>query len=934
MAETPNVPIYDISGHEPVLGDIHPNELQDAVLSGKYSLPKGTTVPVISPEGELGDIESHEAHSAFGNGYEYATPDKIKAIKYGTTEQMVKTAAEGVAKGFLGPLAPLAEKHILGVQDEDIRGREETRPITSGIGQAVGLTAGLLTGTGEAALMTKAGEAAEGLAGLSQATKLGKVGSEAVKQAAEMAVLQSGDEIGKMILNDPDTSAESAIANIGLSAAFGAGTGAFITGAVHPLWEATAGKRLDSALNTIKDHMNGMGKTIPEGVHEAANTLGIEIPSEILGANASETHGANYTHLKRMENPAIKEAEVKLSKDVSDSVASSLGVKPSEVESYSTKEMGDDIEKSLKDNHKSLYGDFEDRFNARNKAAEKFVTADEDRLKVYDRIIEKGINSVGTDSPYYKQYKDLAERVLAKDTIGGLDQLATEIGGKLSAAYRSGDSNEINLLKTIRSDVRSFQEGQILKRVEQFPIKLKERAALHSDYSKYRDIMETLGDHLGIDFKGAKSFAHAISEVPPEKLVKKFSFKDNVEMIPFLQQHFPNVYNDVKQAELKNFIKPAVLSAKDGTEINANKLADLINKAQAGKKEYVNALFSPEALEKIKAADTLKSIVPQPKNSGTPAGIMNALKNLPTSAMAVIGSLSGHSPIGSALLGHVGHAVGTSAPDAIKLGLLRFAGSSQPVNAPAFKAAVDFTHNVIKGQTALNKATAAIFKSGVQVLADKEMPMKADREKLDKEVSKVIDNPDVLTKYTNGQTGHYMPDHQASLLKTSTQAMNYLAQIKPKPTQTGPLDRPIPPSSAQMARYERAQDIAITPSIVLQHVKEGTLQQTDVQDVMSMYPSLYTSMKQKIMNSLVGAKASEEPVPYRTRMAMSMFLGQPMDSSMQAQNIIAAQPMPKMPPQQPTGMPKKQESTSKLGKTTSNYMTPNQAAESHRQSKE
>lgn len=133
----------------------------------------------------------------------------------------------------------------------------------------------------------------------------------------------------------------------------------------------------------------------------------------------------------------------------------------------------------------------------------------------------------------------------------------------------------------------------------------------------------------------------------------------------------------------------------------------------------------------------------------------------------------------------------------------------------------------------------------------------------------------------------------------------------------------------EIARYNKALDIAQNPTIVLQKVKDGTLQPSDIADLHGMYPDLYKSMSAKLSNAMQSHHADEEPIPYKTKMGMSLFLGQPLDVSMRPESIQAAQPIPSQP-QQPQQGQKASKSMNSLGKSNKNYMTPNQTAEKDR----
>jgi len=182
--------------------------------------------------------------------------------------------------------------------------------------------------------------------------------------------------------------------------------------------------------------------------------------------------------------------------------------------------------------------------------------------------------------------------------------------------------------------------------------------------------------------------------------------------------------------------------------------------------------------------------------------------------------------------------------------------------------------------------------------------------------------------------GDYLPSHQTALTKASTQVVQYLQSIKPQPHTFGPLDKPVPPQPPEVARYNRALDIATQPAIVMQHIKDGTLQASDIQDLHNMYPQLYQSMAQKLTNTMSSRHSEEESIPYRTRIGISLFLGQPVDASMSPTSIMAAQPQPKTPPQggqQGQTRPKPAKVDPKNAKS---YMTANQSAESNRSNRD
>lgn len=901
--------------------------------------------------------------------------------KYGG--QKAITAAEGAAQGVAGPAAPYLEQRFGGVKSQDILGRAEENPISHGLGEAAGLGASMLTGVGEGAVMQEAGTLATKAAGLGHveeaaklaqmakaAAKLGapeaaelaaksealgktvtyghRVGSEAVRQAAEMAVLQGSDELAKTILNDPNTSAESALSNIGMSAALGAGGGAFIAGVASPLWKVTGAPATEKLLGGLKEHLNGNGKRLPmpEEVEGALNTLGIEpTPATKAGMSSNTTAQGIYSDLRRAEKPEILEGMDKLKSDVSDRVVSDLGITPESIQEYSKAETGRDLQKVFTQDLDALHQPKVDKILARDAERAPLTVPDDARLEQRGRLMERGMEKYSVHSPYYRYFDEYGDRILDAETIGDLDKLSTEIF-KRTQKNMSLDANDKDALFEVRRMIGDFKESEInrmgaeaeregIEGAKQAAKDMnKSHAAINAEYAQHARELDEVSNALGIgDFRGVGALKDRL-DIKPETLVNKFSIKNNADLIPILKEKFPRVYEMVLANERKELIKPAILAAdKTGKyPIDVKKLSDIINKQMAGNKEYVNALLPPETLQKIDAANTLLNSLPTPRDSGTPAGLAKIFRGLPSSAMAAVGALMGHGLMAGALIGEMAHKLGKDAPEAIKLGYLKFLASEQPVKAEGFKAMVDYMHAAYQGEKVLGKGIQNVLKSGAQVLPDKYYPSPKQLEKLDKLVAKNQDQPNSLIKSNeNSHVGHYLPQHQVALTEATTRNSQYLQSLKPHPFKPHPLDTEIPPDKQQEARYNRALTIAQSPGTVLQHIKDGTLQVTDIKDLSTMYPGVYKAMVQGLGNEMTSMTADQEQVPYKTRVSISLFMGQALDSSMQPESIMAAQPQPKQPnpgPQQPksgSGRPSKMNP-----KSANAYRTPSQAAERDR----
>lgn len=872
---------------------------------------------------------------------------------YSTPTQQAIAGVEGVAHGVLGPLATVVERKMMHIPAEEIRGREEANPMTSGIGEA----AGLLSPVGEGAALVNIGEHAAAAAteagarklalkaaektgdqaaiqaakaATDSATYLSRVGSTAVQQAAEMAVLQSGNEANKMLLQDPDASAQSAIANIGLSAALGGGAGAFVTGAISPLWKATVGPKLESSLKSIQDHMNG-GALVPEEMEKASKELGVEIPELIRGANTSPESTLRYNNLKRLETSEIKEAESKFHQSVADSVASALGKPVEDFHNYETSTAGREGMEAFKKEVKAKVEPISDKFNSLTKPFRETPVQQSDMSELAENISRKALEKgyVGMDVPQQKIIDAAITRLPRIKTAEDLKRLVTVIGNisRENPAALSRASHDI-----IGEIMNSQQQilGAAIK--DKSPQLFDTYVQARSEYNSLANNLREMGSHLGIGrFEGPETFLKTVeSKRSPEEFLRRLSPAGNAELLPFMEKNFPTTLSHIKDNELKKIVAPAVRAAKGDHPINVTTLQNAISKRLSGQEAVTRWALPPDLIRRAEAAERVKMAIPGIKDSGTPGGLLNNLRKVPAAAMGMIAAITGHNPFLGAVFGHVGQMLSRNVPDAIDMAMLRFAASGEPINAAGFKSMVDFVHNAQQGFKAVSNATGGVFKPGAQVLLERNMPDKADREKLDGQVTKYQNDPQKAFALTNAQTGHYLPQHQSSLTAGAVGQLNYLKNLKPQPERSGPLDTEHPPAPDKVARYNRALDIANSPISVLQRVKDGSVQLSDLQDLKALYPGLYPVMAQQLSNQMTNRTADNGAIPYKTKVGLSLFLGQSLDTSMSPASILAAQPQPKTPQQAQANKGTKR-GTSTLGKSNSQYLTPNQASEKGRQ---
>lgn len=258
--------------------------------------------------------------------------------------------------------------------------------------------------------------------------------------------------------------------------------------------------------------------------------------------------------------------------------------------------------------------------------------------------------------------------------------------------------------------------------------------------------------------------------------------------------------------------------------------------------------------------------------------------------------------------------------------------AEKAINATAARAAVDYVGNVSKGQNLLKNAARNFFKAGAEIIPKDDLPNAASRDRLEKSLE-YASNPDNMSR-VSGDVGHYLPDHSTAAGKAAAAATQYFSKLKPQTHQSAPLDKMTPVDPIKQAQYDRQLDIASQPLLALKHVKNGTLQDSDLQTMDTIYPGLRQQMSGQVYNEMIESLNSGGTVPYKQRIGLSKLMGQPLDSSMRQpiMQTISLANAPRMPqaPQMGSGKKPSRSTASSMLKASAIYQTPSQARSASR----
>lgn len=889
-------------------------------------------VNVIDPDTqEIGSIPKTQLREALSMGYSTVGDDQVKDYldqqKYSTPGQAAIGVAEQVGRGALGPLPTIAEK-ALGVKSEDIEGREKQ---LSGPAKFAAQTAGLvgsaLSGVGLAPVLERAGVAGVTALGLNAATGIpGKIGSAAIKTAIEGAAYQGSEEINKQILN-PNLSkegVETAITDMGMAALLGGGFGAGF-GSVSPLWNATVGPKVGQLLKGIADKMGGIDGSIPDAVNEALSSTGMQVAPEVRAGLSQDPYVKQmFQTLQESSTGKGVEAQQALKKfkaDIGDYVVQTLGKSPQEIgalSDLSEYEVGKKLQQTMAQDIKSALDPLSERFDQIrkrfNKAEIDSTVAAEMADKVATLGFEKGYNitSLGGENSVINQV------IKEIPNIKNLDDLAKY----QSALNRSamGKPELYGVVKDVRNILRESESALIENKLAQdSPELLDTFKKARGAYQENMQYLDNLNDRLHVGkYFGPGGFIKNLEEMKPEDLLRRMEGKKDVGLQNMMLPHWEE---QVRDFHLSRILKGAMEKAGPDEAINAKALFKNLEKMSPELRGFV----LPEgAAEKLGHLEALSDAIPAKMNtSGTAKTLDALLGNIPGAAAGLATLVASHNPAVALLVGGLTKYIGRDIPDAARLSLLKFLGSNQPVESGAFKSMVDFVQHTVRGENLVSKASKNVFKAGMDVLPSSQIPNEKSREKLEKHLTELQKDSSPLFNI-GGKTAHYMPEHGTAMGEMAAKSVNYLQQSKPGTSQMSPLDRKIEPPKAAVAAYERKLDIAEQPLMVLKHIKEGTLQPEDVVAMKTMYPALYQKLNQKLTAQLVEMESRSESIPYSMRMSLSLFMGQPLDSTLTPMGIQLSQPTP------PEQGPMPQKSMSGMAKLSQSYQTAGQASEAKR----
>lgn len=539
-------------------------------------------------------------------------------------------------------------------------------------------------------------------------------------------------------------------------------------------------------------------------------------------------------------------------------------------------------------------------------------------------LSEKEGWNLSPSSDIAKEFARVQKELPNIKTLGDLTNYIKQIGQNTASDHPFGLTTPVSraggLMKSVLRDAESEVVASHLG-----PEELAKYRAAQAEFAKVAQIKDAVDSRLnakGSATNYAKS-VRAMAAEDGEKVLRKLSGTGDADWLATMQEHFPETAKVIRQ----HHIDQLIASSRDANGISTKKLMGNLEKMSPQVRDFT---LSPAQQAKLETSSTIiEALNDRTHNWSNTARTADKLGlGGSGSALAAAAMLTGH--------GGVAATAASLVPSLFKIGgdearhtLLKFLGSTSKVDGGAFKAAASFIANITKGEALITKATKNVFKEGADVLPASKVPSEEALDRLDKRLAALQKDPTPLVD-SGGNVGHYMPEHAGALGETNARVVNYVNSKRPMEARLGPLDAPTPPSENDVQDFRKVLEIAQQPLTVVERIKDGSLAPEDVMHLQAMYPKIYDNLVNKLTAAMGDHVTAGEEVPYHTRMALSLFMGQPLDATMTPEAIIAAQPKPT---EQPGQQPGPKHSTAKLGKLPNSYMTADQAAEAKNQPK-
>jgi hypothetical protein len=887
---------------------------------------------VVSPDGESGYLPSADVDGALGAGFRVGTPEEIAAHenekKYGTTSQALMAGTEAAGRAMTLGLSTPAQV-ALGADPKAIKAREEVNPTAAMVGTGVGIAAPLLLTMGASApaaaaevgamglaktaaslsapaLISRAGQAvtAGAKALLPEATTLGgqmlaKGAAVAAGGAVEGAAYGVGNVVHEAALGDPNLTAQSAIAEIGLNAALGGGFGmlAGVAEVGAPVAIGKAREAISGLFRKGKQGVEGVAVRAAEAAGTAPDvaTLIIEHRAEVSllekqmpGITQEMTNATpemaqwvlkNGSKLKELETafPGTTKLLARTSPETADFLAANVSKIHTDPKALqrATGELREGMQSVLDktdDVLRSINIDLAPR-----EAEVLLATADGAAVKTgYESALSKMDEAIAA----MRAEPELHSSAMARHMEKVREGLIRDAGDRLEplAAF--------NRLKTLRQSLdEAIPYGK-----DAMALGFSDRNSVALLKEVRRTVKRTLTDESVFGVAGARRAALDEAQAEWLQLVGKGgafrkAFMDSAGQIPSTKvtTWLNSLANDKGVSRAEAWGQVVAASKK------------VINEAEASAKSAPLSKFNRSAVDEL--VGRAEKLAAEQQLAGEAAATMKYLKSggvgIPNSGPVGMGETAALAAAGMVLPGAVTSAVKAtlnvgrtvkSVPRMVAI-LSALDSAGQTISR-----AIDTGAGVlVRGSPKAARIGRSEVAAGI-ANSFGNTPEQA-RATFLRRADKITQaaQPDALnerlTKQTEGLQEH-APNVAQALQVSSARGMAFLQAKMPKPPNIGPLAAKWVPSQTEIGKFNRYYEAVQSPVSILKQAAAGTLTPEAVEAVQTVYPDLFKKIQESALDKLTSHRG---PVPYKSRLMLSLLLGTDLDGSLKPEVILRNQ---------------------------------------------
>lgn len=821
------------------------------------SLAAGTHMPVngghalVSPGGDLQIVPEDQLHEAVEGGYRVPDSQQLNEFanraKYGGDANTAKAFGAGALRGASFGLSDAALPRYGAAKSETLEALKTYHPVASTTGEVAGVVGSALVApeASPAGLVSKLGT------GIAERAvpALGKVGAHAAGMAAEGAIYGAGQSVSEAALGDPDATAERLVANVGLGALLGGGLGGLFQAGKMAI-PASIGKA-KGATSTVYKKMIGKA---PEAVEEAAaEGVPAGTAQEAAGIAAPEFQSSPLSR-------AMSSISGKSESDVLQDMAKGYNAEP--MTQIERKKFAGETAKAFQDHYDAMKALERDTMGpARREETANLIDEMADQTKIapeYARLVGKAdeVSQIMRADPELYPVSAARELELVRDRLGKgleidadasthferLDDAKRDLF-KLQKAYNgalksTSEQRAGELIREVYGDVKSSLENP-----EVWGAAGARQAEVNDVYNKFRLDREIF----------EKKFGEKVPTRTGGKSVKMSGTK--------FDTHFNAINDPVRAPGREEALNNYLASSKDFL-------------AQA-EKTHETTSFENVDLSPLKEK------------------IGNAAEQAKRGQSIVQASPGGHgfftdlfNPTGAVIRG----LKNLASPEKMGAILANMEKANQKATSRMQSAVKTVFRPVEKTTT-----------KGLGILAEKITPsekaarIKSKIEETQEHVRSVETLVDKLHEATK-MGADVAPKTMAAVQQTATRGLQFLQSKIPPTPQTSPFEEPLDPPEQSLATFERYYQSVHDPLVILDQLKSGMVQQETVETLRNVYPQLYTELQQHVVEQL-GTVKDKGKIPYQTRMTLSQFMGQPLDSSLTPQAMQMAQAAFSMPNQ-------------------------------------